>query len=497
MKKVFLFLLASSLSIAMHASVGYLLSGTPGNTTSGINATEVADVYTYLPYEEDGQGHEVSPERKAYEYIQSSCTLFTLKDLTDGKLIAYSRPAVDVLWVNVDRVGLSLGDFDGMFNNDVKTALSNYVKAGGHLYLTKQAGRLVAEIGRAKWFPNDYTSNGYVDGSDEWQMCFHFCTNGNVENPNHASLKYMENGQTQDGLSFNTRYPLVSGSGTYRRTDNNCGWGDWGLYWAQGSHEPGENDGGCEIGRRNNFERTMNCKVLGGWGHERIMSYAGMIEFYPNGDYKGTVMVMALAAYQWGPQNLSEYNVKNLTRGIVEYLESIQPVYPVYTRPVTNGELGTICLGYDVSADGIEGATIYEVACAMEDREAKEYVYLRQVTEMSKDRPYFYLATSNELRLTYAGTKTTLEETNIKHSGLHGVLNDEEYIVPIDDNHYKLSEDALYIVDSDTRIARNNAYIKYNEVLDYVAPAPGEVRRKLPIRQASGPCANCFRITIQ
>lgn len=313
MKKLFLLLSSCFLALAMQAEVYYLLPSTADNAP-------VQDVYSVLPWEGDGTAAnvEVSPERRAYEWCKDTynggtAKYVTIKDVAEGKLLVNSKPAMTTLWINIDRCGLSLGDFDAMFNDNVATALGNYVKAGGNLFLSKQATRLVTKMGRACWWPNGYNSNGYFDAADEWQMCVHFCTDGNLDNPFHSCMKYLENGQAQDGLSFTTRFPLVSGEGTYRRSDNNCAWGDFGLYAPE--------KGGCDPERRNGIENGMGCKVLGGWGHTRGLDYAGFIEFYPQGDFKGTVMAMGLAAYQWGPQNLSEYNVKNLTKGILEYLE--------------------------------------------------------------------------------------------------------------------------------------------------------------------------------
>lgn len=316
MKKYFLLTL---LSVAMmaQAQIYYLMP------TAAENAP-VENVYNVLPYEADTFGVEVSPERRAYNWFMDAngfdgAGYVTIKDLTEGLVTAAD---CKVLWVNIDRVGLSLGDFDAMFNDDVTAALRTYVEEGGNLYVTKQAARLASKIGRTDWWPNDYQSNAYftVAGNDEWQICFHFCCDGNTE---HQCYQYMENGQAQDGLEFVTRYPLVSGDGegtTYSRTDNNCAWGDWRFYLGtiEGSEEPLY--GGCDPLRRSTFEEHINGKVLGGWGHTRGLDYAGFIEFYPTDTYAGRVMAMGLAAYQWGEQNKSEYNVKNLTRGILEYL---------------------------------------------------------------------------------------------------------------------------------------------------------------------------------
>lgn len=345
-------MMACCLSLAMSARVCYLMP------TAAENAP-VANVYNILPWEGDGREpqNEVSPERRAYEWFMDSNGFggedyVTIKDVKEGALLIDGKPAMTALWINIDRVGLSLADFDALFNDDVATALGNYVKVGGNLYLSKQATRLVSKIGRATWWPNDYQSNGYSDASDEWQMCVHFCTDGNIDNPFHACLKHMENGQSQDELDFVTRFPLTSGEGSYRRTDNNCAWGDWNLY------TPGK--GGCDPERRTGFENAMNCKVLGSWGHTRGLDYAGFIEFYPatvgEVEYKGTVMVMGLAAYQWGAQNKSEYNVKNLTKGILNYLSDEHPFDYVWSTEPNNAEVGA---DQTISVEHKDNSTVY------------------------------------------------------------------------------------------------------------------------------------------
>ena len=314
MKKVLSLFFASVLVLSLSAQVGYLIP-----YTADVNLSSIGNVYDYLPWESSGSVEE-SPERKSYEWFNgvyanaAGKQFFTVKDVKDGALLSAGVPTVTALWINVDKVGYSLEDFDAMFNNDFKTAIANYVKAGGNLYLSKQATRLVTSIGRCSWWPHAFANGGYGDGNDTWNMTDNFCANYNRHG--HAMMKYIEN--YSDGWHF----PLTSGDGTYRRTDNNSLWDDWGAY--------GIGEGGCDAYgdgdfkdkniRIHRFESAQNCQILGGWGHTQGMDCAGFIEFFPNGDFKGTVVAMGLAGYQWGTSNTSVYNVKNLTKGILDYL---------------------------------------------------------------------------------------------------------------------------------------------------------------------------------
>lgn len=317
MKKFFLLPLLS-VALMAQAQIYYLMP------TATENAP-VANIFDVLPWEGDctTDNAEVSPERRAYEWFKNEIAggedrYITVKDIADGVL---DTADIRTLWINIDRINFDLNaGLDALFTNDVHMALKDFVKRGGNLYLSKQALRLVNQIGRCHdWWPG-YAAGGYADGIDTWHMVFNFDCEGNVDN--HSAYRFAENKENFQ-VDWATRFPLTSGEAPYRRTDNNNGWGDWANYDAGNG---ALNREGITLNeRRQEFESFQNCRILGGWGHSRYIDYAGMVEFFPDsiGEeyYAGTVMVMGLGAYQWGPQNLSEYNVKNLTKGILTYLE--------------------------------------------------------------------------------------------------------------------------------------------------------------------------------
>ena len=149
----------------------------------------------------------------------------------------------------------------------------------------------------------------------------------------------------KDGV-VNAIFPLTSNAPTYNRTDNNNVWGDWNLYWKDYSGNENNVPGGCDPNRAKSLEESQNCQILGGWGHTRGLDCAGFIEFFPNGDYKGTVMAMGLAAYQWSTQNTCA-NMQHLTKGVLDYLNA-QPAAPVWSAE--NAKTGVVGSQFIVAA---------------------------------------------------------------------------------------------------------------------------------------------------
>lgn len=337
MKKFFLLPLLS-VALLAQAQIYYLMP------TATENAP-VANIFDVLPWEGDctEANAEVSPERRAYDWFKTEIAggqdrYITVKDIADGVL---DTANIHTLWINIDRINFDLNTgLDALFTGAVHMKLKDFVTRGGNLYLSKQALRLVCQIGRCSWWP-EYKSAGYESKEDSWYMVYNFDCDGNVDN--HSAYRFAENKENFQ-VDWATRFPLTSGDGEYRRTDNNNGWGWWDQYDAG---KGALNRPGITLNeRRAEFEAGQNCRILGGWGHTRYIDYAGMVEFFPDtvgaDYYAGTVMVMGLAAYQWGPQNLSEYNVKNLTKGILTYLEG--NAYWLEGEAPHDGEVGDTIL---------------------------------------------------------------------------------------------------------------------------------------------------------
>ena len=145
-----------------------------------------------------------------------------------------------------------------------------------------------------------------------------------------------------------------------------------------------------------------------------------------------------------------------------------------YTRTVTNGNYGTICLSR--AAATIEGATMYRIVGG----NASEGITIEEVASMEAGKPYIFLASADQITVTMTGPRAEVQEAN----GLVGNLGESAITVPMD--AFVLKNNLLYLVNSDVTIAPNRAYINMSAITS-IAPAPGRVRRVIAVEnQATG-----------
>lgn len=308
MKKVFSTILLSCFALLLSAEVYYLLPN-----SDGWNSEAVTNVYDNLTVEGEHKPNQLQwedpyqPERKAYEWFKDHYNagaqkVITYKDLKDGRLNADGNlfSTVKVLWIHVDR-HMDRGALDNLFPQDVRDAIANYVKAGGNVYLSTYAARLAYLIGRAPEPGEFKENNGFGDGSDEWKVLADF--SDNHVNHTHAIYKYLiaNNlyGKKSNGLYF---FHMQKGS---PRSDRNCLW-----------NIPNNLDA------MNAFQNDNTCRVLGSWGHTEKFECAGLVEFYPKGDWKGTIIANGLAACSWASTNTDVHCVQHLTHGVLDYLST-------------------------------------------------------------------------------------------------------------------------------------------------------------------------------
>ena len=145
-----------------------------------------------------------------------------------------------------------------------------------------------------------------------------------------------------------------------------------------------------------------------------------------------------------------------------------------YTRTVTNGNYGTICLPRASSV--IEGATIYQVVGG----NASEGITIEEVASMEAGKPYIFQASADQITVTMTGARAEVQDAN----GLIGNLGESAITVPMD--AYVLKNNQLYLVNSAVTIAPNRAYINMSAIAS-IAPAPGRIRRVIAVEnQATG-----------
>ena len=142
-----------------------------------------------------------------------------------------------------------------------------------------------------------------------------------------------------------------------------------------------------------------------------------------------------------------------------------------YSRTVTNGNYGTICL--PKGSKQTSGAIFYELAY----KDAR-YVYLDQVTTLEAGVPYIFKATGNTLKVVY---NTTEVATAGNHNGLYGTFVDIQDAATSDPNNvlegnYLLVSNTIKKCGTSCKVLANRAYIKLGEIPNSASAAPGRNR---------------------
>ena len=111
---------------------------------------------------------------------------------------------------------------------------------------------------------------------------------------------------------------------------------------------------------------------------------------------------------------------------------------------------------------------------------ADEGITIEEVASMEAGTPYIFQASADQITVTMTGARADVQNAN----GLIGNLGESAMAVPTD--AYVLSNNLLYLVDSNVTIAPNRAYIDMGAITP-VAPAQGAKRRVIATyNQATG-----------
>ncbi|MDE7160621.1 MAG: DUF4960 domain-containing protein [Muribaculaceae bacterium] len=236
---------------------------------------------------------------------------------------------LDALWIHIDRIGIGHGADrlpEEMAGAAVKEALTNYIKDGGSLYLSKHATQLVSALGR---LPENYAPGIFGDGdggrgTDIWTVNALFGSmQFNAAEPDLTQVYDRRNHPAYAGLETiapeKTGYPHESfpmegtADGTaIHREDHNCMW-DLNAY---SYTTEGKNT-------LEKFESQFDCTVIGTWGHVQDYCVAGLVDFNPTTEIKGRIVANGLAACEWAPRtenNAFHSNLEKLTGNILTYL---------------------------------------------------------------------------------------------------------------------------------------------------------------------------------
>lgn len=157
-------------------------------------------------------------------------------------------------------------------------------------------------------------------------------------------------------------------------------------------------------------------------------------------------------------------------------LQEDTPVVPQpdYTRSITAGQFGTICLP---NSGRIEDATIFEIAHTKDGK-----IFFDEISEatMVAGRPYIFYPNNgaSELKVYYTGSENAAAGT---YNGLYGSYVQSQ--LAQNDGNYILYDNKYYLVDSEAYVGANRAYIKLGEVpTEEQAPAPGRRRVSMDVQ---------------
>ena len=134
-----------------------------------------------------------------------------------------------------------------------------------------------------------------------------------------------------------------------------------------------------------------------------------------------------------------------------------------YTRDVTNGRYGTICLPY--GSTNMTGATFYEVAW-MNTAVSPWKVYVDEVTELEAGKPYIFKATSSQIVVAYKGEKAPEADDS---KGLYGTFDniidgDAGTVGNVLENNHMLSNNQIMKCLGNCQLPANRAYFKLGEI---------------------------------
>ncbi|MBO7455825.1 MAG: hypothetical protein J6T76_05440 [Paludibacteraceae bacterium] len=155
-----------------------------------------------------------------------------------------------------------------------------------------------------------------------------------------------------------------------------------------------------------------------------------------------------------------------------------------YSREVTEGRFGTICLPYAVPSGAIAGAQVYKVVSFATADNAG--LLLEEVNTMAAGKPYFFMANADEVTFAYIAEGDAAAAGN--ENGLYGTIagetvSGEGYYV-LQSNLLCPTYNAATGEDVEINLAANRAYLKFSEVPDAGSAAPAPGRRVLGIQQA-------------
>lgn len=172
---------------------------------------------------------------------------------------------------------------------------------------------------------------------------------------------------------------------------------------------------------------------------------------------------------------------KNLTHNLLQYYSSglfscyankqdpVRLYREVYTRKVTKGNYGTLCLPYsaDLKNGDVSGAKFYAIEGKQMENGEVASISLVEVDTLIRATPYIFLATDDMLEVRYKGyyNKNLVAKSN-------GLVGSYE-ATGVAEGMYVISQNQVMKCGKNSKIGTNRCYINMDDVPVTDAPAPG------------------------
>ena len=222
-----------------------------------------------------------------------------------------------------------------------------------------------------------------------------------------------------------------------------------------------------------------------------------VVVFNDNGSRKTTQNIEGGDIFQYNFKNLdpeTNYTFKVSAKGDGETtidselseavaVTTAPEINGVYTRPVTNGNYGTICLPKAAPDLSAAGAVFFEVAGKIMDGSALQEVVFDEVTALEAGVPYVFLAEADELNITLTGDAEAAPK-NENSNGLIGSFTVAK--VGSYNNNFILKDNKLYCTKNQVYyVGENRAYFDISQMDAFggAAPAPGRRRISMSVEQ--------------
>lgn len=135
-----------------------------------------------------------------------------------------------------------------------------------------------------------------------------------------------------------------------------------------------------------------------------------------------------------------------------------------YIRNVASGNIGTICLEYDVDAADVKGAEFYSVlGKRTANGEVVSVLFVKETEGLKAGVPYVFRPTADLLVVAYA--EGTSVDNPASANGLYGSFAGES----VAEGMYLLSGNKIVKCGTGSKIGANRAYINMDEVPEYSA----------------------------